>query len=251
MEEQRIDPTIAYDVVELPSKGIYYPNNKKSLKVAYLTASDENILSSPNFIAQSMVVEELLKRKILDKDITVEELVQSDREAILIFLRNTAFGSDYKMTAIDPKTGDEFEVMIDLSSLKVKDFDLKANENGEYEYFLSQSKIPITFTFLNQVQETELKQLEKNWDQLTVAPVKTKKLEMMIKSLDGRRDQMEIYSFINNKMPLKESQDFQKYVEKEKPGLDLTFPIETPSKETINARVGFGVEFFRPFYGIS
>ncbi len=251
MEEQRIDPTIAYDVVELPSKGIHYVNKKKVLKVAYLTASDENILSSPNFIAQSMVVEELLKRKILDRDITVEELVKEDREAILIFLRNTAFGTEYKMSAIDPKTGEDFEVMIDLSTVKVKDFDLKANENGEYDYFLPMSKLPITFKFLTQKQELDLKDLEKNWDQSIVAPVKTKKLEMMIKSLDGRRDPMEIYSFINNKMPLKESQDFQKYVDQKKPGLDLLFPIETPSKEIINARVGFGVEFFRPFYGIS
>ena len=45
MEELRIDPTIAYDVVELPSRGIHYSNNKKSLRVAYLTAADENILS--------------------------------------------------------------------------------------------------------------------------------------------------------------------------------------------------------------
>ena len=251
MEEQRIDPTIAYDVVELPSKGIYYPTKKKSLKVAYLTASDENILSSPNFIAQSMVVEELLKRKVIDRDVNVEELVQEDREAILIFLRNTAFGTEYRMTAMDPKTGDEFEVMIDLGTVGVKDFDLTPDENGEYEYFLPQSKIPITFKFLDQKQEVELKKLSAEWDQSAVAPVKTKKLEMMIKSLDGRRDQMEIYSFINNKMPLKESQDFQKYVNDKKPGLNLIFPIETPSKETINARVGFGVEFFRPFYGIS
>jgi len=251
MEEQRIDPTIAYDVVELPSKGIYYPTKKKSLKVAYLTASDENILSSPNFIAQSMVVEELLKRKVIDRDVDVEELVQEDREAILIFLRNTAFGTEYRMTAIDPKTGDEFEVMIDLGTVEVKDFDLTPDENGEYEYFLQMSKIPITFKFLDQKQEVELKELTANWEQSTVAPTKTKKLEMMIKSLDGRRDQMEIFSFINNKMPLKESQDFQKYINDKKPGLNLIFPIETPSKETINARVGFGVEFFRPFYGIS
>jgi len=251
MEEQRIDPTIAYDVVELPSKGIHYSGGKKSLKVAYLTASDENILSSPSFIAQSMVVDELLKRKVLDRDIYVEDLVEEDRQAILIFLRNTAFGSEYKMTTVDPKTGDEFEVTIDLGSVKVKDFDLKANENGEYEYFLPKSKIPITFKFLTQKQENELKELQKTWEENTIPPVKTKKLEMMIKSLDGRRDQMEIYTFINNKMPLKESQDFQKYVNDKKPGLDLVFPIETPSKETINARVGFGVEFFRPFYGIS
>ena len=33
MEELRIDPTIAYDVVELPTKGIFYKNNKKSWKI--------------------------------------------------------------------------------------------------------------------------------------------------------------------------------------------------------------------------
>ena len=92
MEEFRIDPTIAYDVVELPSKGIHYQNKKKSLRVAYLTAADENILSSPNLVATNTVVDELLKRKILDKDINIDDIVDEDRQAILIFLRNTAFG---------------------------------------------------------------------------------------------------------------------------------------------------------------
>ena len=72
MEEYRIDPTIAFDVVELPSRGIHYPNKKKSVKVAYLTAADENILSSPNLMATNSIIGELLKRKILDRDINVE-----------------------------------------------------------------------------------------------------------------------------------------------------------------------------------
>ena len=32
MEDYKVDPTIAYDVVELPM-GIYYPTKKKSLRV--------------------------------------------------------------------------------------------------------------------------------------------------------------------------------------------------------------------------
>lgn len=67
MEEFKIDPSIAYDVVELPSKGIMYQNNKKSVRVAYLTAADENILASPNLASSGGVVMELLRRKILDK----------------------------------------------------------------------------------------------------------------------------------------------------------------------------------------
>ena len=36
--------TLPHDVVQLPSQGIFYKNKKKSIKVGYLTASDENIL---------------------------------------------------------------------------------------------------------------------------------------------------------------------------------------------------------------
>ena len=67
MDEYKIDPSIAYDVIELPSRGIHYTNKKKSVRVAYLTASDENILSSPSFLSTNTVITELLKRKILDK----------------------------------------------------------------------------------------------------------------------------------------------------------------------------------------
>jgi len=103
---------------------------------------------------------------------------------------------------------------------------------------------------LTQKQEDELLELQKSWKE-GIPPIKTKKLEMMIKTLNGKRDMMEIYNFINSKMPMKDSQDFQKFVEENKPGLNLVLPIETPSKETVNAKVVLGVEFFRPFYGIS
>lgn len=251
MTETRIDPSIAYDVVELPSKGIYYPSKKKSVRVAYLTAADENILASPNLLAQKMVIMELLKRKVLDKDLPVEELINEDREAILIFLRNTAFGTEYRMVVEDPKTKEEFETTIDLSSIKVKDFTLEADENGEYSYNLPKTKEKITFQFLTQKQEDELDNLEKSWEGEGIAPVKTKKLEMMIKSVGGIKDPMQIRSFIHDKMPLKDSQDFQRFVEENKPGMDLVKEVETPSKEIVRVRVGFGVEFFRPFYGIS
>ena len=66
---------------------IYYKNKKKSVKVAYLTAADENILSSQNLISSGKVIDELLRRKVLDKDLSVDEIVEEDRQAILIFLR--------------------------------------------------------------------------------------------------------------------------------------------------------------------
>ena len=249
MEDYRIDPTIAYDVVELPTKGIYYKNKKKSVKVAYLTASDENILSSQNLIASGKVVDELLKRKIIDKDLSVDEIVEEDRQAVLIFLRNTAFGSEYTLTANDPKTNEQFSVDVDLSQLKVKDFTLEEDVNGEYPFYMEKSKTNITFQFLTMKQEKEIDEIRKSWNGNGVAPVITKQLEFMIKSVGGNKEQMSIRQFIES-LPIKDSQDFRKYVAENKPGLDLTQTVTTPSGDSVQIEIGFGVEFFRPFYGL-
>jgi len=258
-EELRIDPTIAYDVVELPSRGIHYANKKKSVKVAYLTASDEDILSAPNLVQSKSTVSELLKRKILDRDLPFEEIVEEDKEAILIFLRNTAWGTQYKMYLYDPKIKEgyeyldkegKFEYMVDLSTVKMKDFNLKEDSNGEYSYYLDKSKVNITFKFLSKPQEIEISKIKDSWNGNGVPPLKTKELEMMIKSVGGIRDPMQIRSFIVDKMPIKDSQDFRAFVEENKPGLDLTQKVIAPSGEEITAYIGFGVEFFRPFYGL-
>ena len=249
MEEYRVNPTIAYDVVELPSRGIYYNNGKKSVRVSYLTAADENILTAPNLLQTNSVVDELLKRKVLDKDISVDELVEDDRRAIMIFLRNTSFGSDYHLTLTDPKTDKEFKATIDLSSLNFKSFDLKADANGEYTYFMEKSNCDITFKFLTRKQENEIEEIKKNWNGNGAPPIVTKQLEFMIKSVKGNREMMSIHFFVES-LPIKDSMDFRKFVANNKPSLDLTRNITTPSGEEIQVDIGFGVEFFRPFYGL-
>jgi hypothetical protein len=249
MEDYKIDPTIAYDVIELPSRGIHYTSKRKSVRVAYLTASDENILSSPSFLNTNTVITELLKRKILDRDLPNDEIVEEDRQAILIFLRNTAFGTEYTITTTDPKTDQEFDVVVNLESLKLKDFNLTENSDGEYSYYLEKSKTDITFKFLTQKQENEINKIKESWNGNGVAPIVTKQLEMMIKSVGGMREAMKIRSFIEM-MPIKDSQDFRKFVQDNKPGLDLTQSVTTPSGDTIQVNIGFGVEFFRPFYGL-
>lgn len=249
MEDYKVDPTIAYDVVELPSKGIYYPTKKKSLRVSYLTACDENILSSPNLMANNGIIDELLRNKILDKDIDVTDIVEQDRQAILIFLRNTAWGSDYKMSLIDPKTNKPFEINIDLSTVPIKDFKLEEDLNGEYRFYLEKSKVEITFKFLTKKQEDEIRKIGDSWNGNGIPPIKSKELESMIKSVEGNRSMMEIHNFVE-RMPIKDSQDFRKFVNENKPGLDLTQKVNTPSGEEIEVEIGLGLEFFRPFYGL-
>ncbi len=244
-----IDPTISYDVVELPSRGIYYPSGTKSVKVAYLTASDENILSSANLVASGKIISELLRRKVLTKDVDVDDLVLEDQQAILIFLRNTAFGTELKMRLKDPQTNEDFEHTVDLSELTYKEFDLKADGNGEYPYFMEKSKVNITFKFLLKKDEDELAEMEKSWNGLGTAPVVTKRLEKLIQTVEGNKDPMNIRNFIE-KLPILDSQNFRKYYNKIKPGVDLRHEVNAPSGEKVRFTIDFGVEFFRPFYGI-
>jgi hypothetical protein len=51
-----------YDIIELPSQGILYKNNKKSVKVEYLTAMDESILTSPNIASGNKVINFIRKK---------------------------------------------------------------------------------------------------------------------------------------------------------------------------------------------
>jgi hypothetical protein len=249
MEQFAIDPTIAYDVVELPSKGIHYANKKKSVRVAYLTAADENILSAQNLLKTNTVIEELLKRKILDKDLPIDELSDEDRSAILIFLRNTSFGPEYTFYLRDPKTDEEFTAVIDLGEISVKEFTLTPDEMGEFKFHFPKSNVDITFKFLTKKQLKEIEKIEESWNGIGVAPIVTKQLEMMIKSIAGNRDLMNIHNFVE-KMPIKDSQEFRKFVKEHKPNLDLVKSVTAPSGELVNVEIGFGVEFFRPFYGV-
>ena len=97
--------------------------------------------------------------------------------------------------------------------------------------------------------ERNLKVVEEQNKNAVINPYMTKQLELMVKEIDGNRDPMTIAQFIQT-MPIRDSQSIRKIVRENSPSLDLTIPVLTPSNEEINARITFGVEFFRPFYGI-
>ena len=154
---------IPYDVVPLPSQGMFYNNKVKELKVTYLNASDENLLSSQNIIQSGNLIEELLRRKILGSDITIEEMLECDKQAVLIFLRNTAYGPTYEFTLKDPKTGESFKYTHDLSNVTMRDFVLVPDEKGEFLYTLPQTGKPIKFKFLTSREELELEKLKESY----------------------------------------------------------------------------------------
>lgn len=148
---------VQYDVIPLPSKGQCYKHKKSRIPVAYLTGSDENIIASPNMYRDGKLIDIILKRKILDKTINVDELVSGDRDAITLWLRATAYGNEYPITATNPTTGKQYDTTIDLTKFEYNKFDLEGDKNGLFEYKLG--KNILKFKFLTRNDENELRKI--------------------------------------------------------------------------------------------
>lgn len=249
LQTPEISPNISYDIVELPSKGIFYTNNKKTLKVAYLTASDENILTSPSLSQSGELMDTLLKAKILDKDVEVMDLAECDKQAIFVFLRNTAFGPEYKFKLTDPKTKQEFEHTEDLSILKTKEINIEPDKNGLFDFKLPVSGKSCKLRLLTPADNKQLTELEKSYEGMKVKPMATKRLEKCVMELDGERDAMTISVAIHT-LPLRDSQEIKKFLKSVEPGLDINKVAMAPSGEKITYQINFGLNFFRPFFGL-
>lgn len=141
---------IAYDVIKLPSKGECYSHKKAALPVAYLTAADENLIASPNLYSNGGLLDIILERKILDKSIKVTDLCQGDRDAIIVWLRATAYDNNFPVQATNKETGKTYTVNVDLSKLQYKPFELVGDENGYFDYITGNGDI-IKFKMLSRM----------------------------------------------------------------------------------------------------
>jgi len=249
VQTPEIKPNIPYDIVQLPSEGIFYQNKKKTLKVSYLTAADENILTSPNLSQSGELMDTLLKAKILDKDVDITKLAECDKQAVFVFLRNTAFGPNYTFNLTDPETGKDFEHTEDLSVLKTKEVSIKPNNEGLFEYALPVSGKNCKLRLITPEDTVYLKELEKSYEGMKVKPMATKRLEKCIVELDGENDPMTISVAIHT-LPLKDAQEIKKFLGSVEPGLDVNKVATAPSGRVVNFTINFGLNFFRPFFGL-
>lgn len=141
------NPEAAFDVIPLPSKGEAYRDKIAKASVAYLTAYDENMIVSPNLYRDNLILDYILQEKLLSKEIDPMDLLEGDRDAIILFLRASGYGNEYPISAVDDITGKEFETVVDLSTLKYKDFDLVGDSNGWFPFTLPVSGKEIKFRF--------------------------------------------------------------------------------------------------------
>jgi hypothetical protein len=239
--------SLPHDVVILPSQGKYYKSKKKSVKVGYLTANDENLLSSIGKIPAETLMLRLIREKLYEPDLNPSELLEGDVEAILLFLRNTSFGHDYTFKLIDPETGNSFEQTIYLDELSFKKAETEPDESGLFVTKLPKSGAEVKLRPLSYGDTLDIEKNAESYPSGLVAPKVTWRLQKQIVEINNSNSKEEISKFINT-MPIMDSKYITNFLRKNEPRLNLDREIIAPSGKKVNARIAFGVEFFRPFF---
>jgi hypothetical protein len=234
--------SLPHDVVPLPSQGIFYKNKKKAIKVGYLTASDENILMGGG----NDLTINLLRSKVYEPDVRIDDLVEGDVEAILVFLRNTAFGPEITLNLTDPVTKKPFQATVMLDQLSVINGQ-QPNEDGTFVISLPKSQSTIKIRPLTYNEITEISRMAETYPQGRVVPRITWRLQKEIVEIDGSTDKAMISKFVES-MPIADSKFIRKFMDENEPRLDMRKTVLAPSGEKLTVNVGFGVDFFRPFF---
>lgn len=247
-ENNQIQFEVPFDMIPLPSKGLLYPGNQSTVKVEYMTASDENVLTSPNLIKSGKVLDVLIERKIKESPVPIDDMLVGDRNSIMIWLRATGYGEKYPVKVTDPVTGEEFETEIDLSTLKTKELTVQPDENNEFSFDLPKMKKKIKFKLLTVADERGIVQRSEKMTKLTKSPISntlTYRLEKQITEIDGNRDPNTISKLIEV-MPAYDSLKFREYIDEVEPGIDMEVEVEAPSGEPFRTVVQIGLNFFWP-----
>jgi len=238
-----------YDVVDLPSQGLLYSNKKSKVKVEYLTAMDESILTSPNLTTNpAALLNTLLKRKVKDLGFDPENLIEGDRTALIVFLRATGLGEKYKQLIYDEDMEDFVEGEIDLTTLKQKKLEIRPDENNEFDFILPLTGKKIKFKFLTGKDEKEIDEMDAliiNRSPDKISEKLLLRVEKAVTEIDGERDKIKLSNILKH-IPIKDSRSLRKYISDNEPGLDFNTQARTPGGASVPCFLRFNTSFFWP-----
>lgn len=218
-----------YEWVELPSKGQCYPIDsplrKGKVKMAYLTAMDENIIQSPKAYKDKKLLDIILERKIVDKDIDCHLLCKGDRDAIVLWLRRTGYGNNFPVTVRSlVEDGKVFSTTIDLTQLKYFDFELTGDEDGYFMYFMKNGDI-IKFKYLSveELDEFKLKVTDGNSDNTII----TDALKAVTMAVNENKDKDYIGLYVDN-MRVEDAFLYRSFMSDNMPRVDMETMVSSP-----------------------
>ena len=236
------------EVVDLPSKGLLYPKDSPlssgKIEIKYMTAKEEDILTSANLIKKGIAVDKLLDSLIVDKTIKTDELLIGDKNAVLIAVRILAYGRDYEVE-VDGKT-----VPVDLTELKDKFLDerwLTTPNTNEFEYELPSTKRKLTFKLLNSGDDSSIAKEVEGYEKMgDVGYQGTTRLKHIILSVDGDSKKTTINNFVDNEFLSRDAHAFRSHISAIMPDVDMTSTYRDEYGEEKEFTVPMTVSFLWP-----
>jgi hypothetical protein len=254
MEQKFKYPT---EQIDLPSKGLLYPESsplsKGFVEMKYMTAKEEDILSNANFIRQGIVIDKLLQSMIITP-IDYNELLNGDKNAILVAARILGYGKDYEFIYPNPSTGIEEKATIDLSLIDTKPLDesLYTKGKNEFDFVLPFSKVKVTFKLLTHGDENRIdKEIEglKKVNPQSIASVTTR-LKHLILAVNGDRDVATVREFVDNILA-RDVKALREYINTVTPDIDLKVTVTTASGNVVEGvDLPISSNFFWPDTGL-
>ena len=251
-EEKRQFPT---EIIDLPSKGYFYPSDNPlssgQVEIKYMTAKEEDILTSSNLLQKGVVLDKLLEALVVS-DINLDDILIGDKNAIMVASRVLAYGKDYEFEYVDPSNNEKKTHKVDLSTLEHKDVNFKKHTKGqnEFSFELPTSKRKITFKLLSQREEknieTELKAMKKITKGTGVDPEITTRLKSSIISVDGNDDRTFVNNFVDSEFLSMDSFAYRTYLTSLTPDIDLSTTVEFDNGEFEEIAVPITARFFWP-----
>ena len=221
------------EFVELPSKGKFYPeghplHGEESIEVKQMTAKEEDLLTSRTLLKKGVAVDRVIKSLVVDKRIDPDTLLVGDRNALLIAIRVSAYGSEYETKIACPACNATQRYAFDLNSAKVyeggdlSDLDVFDTGNATFTTKLPKTKLDVEFRLLNGRDERNLlmgmkSDRKQNVHERTV----TRQLKNYIVSVNGNTTNEAIDYVIKN-IPSMDSRHLRLAYKLAAPNVDLT-----------------------------
>lgn len=246
--------TYPTETIDLPSKGMFYPEGSPlrsgQIEIKYMTAKEEDILTSTNLIQKGVVLDRLMDSLIVTKGVKSSDLLIGDLNAVMVATRILGYGKDYNISISCPVCGKDVEQTVDLTQLGTEN-EPTATSTKEFTIVLPISKAEVTIKLLTRGDELaiekETKALKKaNAD---IETDSTARLRALITAVNGDTSKGVIWQFVEN-MLVRDARFLREQYRSSIPDVDFNFDVDcdcatdTPEKKTM--RLPIGTSFFWP-----
>lgn len=247
---QETDPDLitSYEKIKLPSKGFFYANKLSEVAVEYMTSKDEDLLTTPSLIESGDVLNLLLKRKIKTPNVKPEDLLDGDRNAVILFLRTSSYGHEYAVQVLDPRDGKPFKTIVDLTKLRYLEGEEMPDEEGFFSVELPMRKKIVKFRLLTSGEENVLfkkAEAQKEAYNQEFSEYNTMKLKAHIVSIGGRTDRDYINKFVDA-MPALDAFTIRRKILNVSPDVDMKYKFTAKDGYEFTTNLTIGIDFFFP-----